>query len=170
MKKLVNDSVSNYISALARTVAVPGGGSGAALVGALGTALLEMSMGYSAFSEGRLRLMTRVRLRLLKLVDEDARAYEEVAQSRKGSWTEKKKSLEKATEIPMRIHRNCERALILAKRWSRRIKPALKSDWQAGQSFLQAAKKAAVLHVTQNLKSLKQLSYARRTTHNAQRS
>ncbi len=157
MKKLAREPIANYMNALARPAPVPGSGSSGALVGALGAALLEMSMGYSKISPNHLTRIRHVRLTLIHLVDEDAKAYAKVARSWKKGLTEKKKALRDAVEVPRVICQNCQRALRLTNRWSRKIKPALRGDWTAGKIFLKAAIRAESLNVEQNLKTLDKL-------------
>lgn len=166
MKKLAQEPIANYMDALARPAPVPGGGSSGALVGALGAALLEMSMGYSSFSRNELKTIRKIRIELTRLIDEDARAYKKVIQSRRENFRRKQEALIRATKVPQEICRCCQRSIRLAKRWGKKIKPALKSDWVAGEFFLKTAFKAVSLNVGQNLKELNRI---RRTTDHGRR-
>lgn len=157
MKKLANETITNYTHLLAQAAPTPGGGSSAALVGAMGVALLEMSMGYSKFSATHLTRIRHARLTLIRLVDEDAKAYAKVARSWKKGLAEKKKALRDAAEVPREICQNCQRVLRLTNRWGHKFKPALRSDWIAGKIFLKAAMKGASLNINQNLKELRSL-------------
>ncbi len=160
MKKLVNKSIRDYTKELARRTPTPGGGSSAALVGALGAALLEMSMGYSGVTSARLAQIRRVRLRLTQLVDKDARAYAGVVRSWEKGRLRKKRALIGAVKVPREICRNCRQLLEWADRFSGQIKFTLKGDWTAGHIFLNAAMKSASLSLNQNLKTLKKLQHS----------
>lgn len=157
MKKLVNQSVTDYTKELARRSPTPGGGSSAALVAALGTALLEMSMEYSNLAPAAIAKIRKQRLRFLQLVDQDARVYAGVVRSRKKGLGQRKRALMNAVEVPRAICRNCRQALSWTNRSSDKIKPALRSDWVAGRVFLNAAMKSASLNIVQNLKEFKKI-------------
>ncbi len=160
MKKLVNDSISSYCDALARAVPTPGGGSSAALVGALGVGLLEMGMGYSSFSNAHLKQIRKIRMHFMKLVDEDAQAYRGVVRTWKKGASQKKKALVRATEVPLEICQLCQEGLRLAERWQSQVRPTLKNDWITGEVFLRTAFKASSLNVRENLKQLKRTTIA----------
>jgi methenyltetrahydrofolate cyclohydrolase len=82
---LTDLTVRAYAEQLASGQATPGGGSGAALVGALGAALGEMVGNFTAGKptwaqiEPALRRLTECREGLLALTDQDAEAYGAVA-------------------------------------------------------------------------------------------
>ena len=154
MRKLVNDTLMNYCGALARAVPTPGGGSSAALVGALGIALLEMGMGYSSFVTTHLKQIRKLRISLMKLVDEDAKAYSGVVRAWKKRTSQKQKALARATEVSLEICQLCQEGIRLAEKWQAQVKPALKSDWASGILFLKTAFKSAALNIKQNLRGL----------------
>ena len=155
MQRLIDHSVLRYCNALAHSIPTPGGGSCAALVGVLGVALLEMSMGYSSFSSSDLKVVRKIRRMLIGLVDKDAGAYRRVVQTRNGTERQRQKAWLKATEVPLEIYQQCRQAIRLAKAWQDSIKPTLKSDWAAGEMFLKSACAAAALNVRENIKRLK---------------
>lgn len=85
MEKLIAQSCSGFVDALASKQPVPGGGGAAALAGALGAALGSMVANfttgkkkYAAFEADIQTILQKaetIRYRLLALVDEDAEAF-----------------------------------------------------------------------------------------------
>ena len=124
MKKFKSHTVQQYLEVLSRKVPVPGGGSAAALSGALGAGLLSMVTNYSlgrkhsSSVEKRLQKSLKkseaIRKRLLELVDLDAEAYLKVVKARQGSQQEKKKAQKGASAVPKEIGRLCYEAVQLA--------------------------------------------------------
>lgn len=86
---LIDGTLGDFAQQLARGTATPGGGSAAALTGALGCSLGEMvanfTLGKVKYRESwpvieqALRALSRCRQRLLELVDHDAEAYATVS-------------------------------------------------------------------------------------------
>ena len=111
MRKLVNYSLSEFSEELASRSPAPGGGSCAALVAALGVALLEMSMRYSQFPASEVADVRKTRLKLMQLVEKDAKAYQQVVQSRKKKPAYRQQALVRAVEIPLEICESCDHAI-----------------------------------------------------------
>jgi len=109
MKLFAHDQVSVWLEKLAEKTATPGGGSAAAMAGAMGAALNSMVIRFtipkaSPSRRSRLRIMLRhserLRLRLLDLVDRDSLAYERMRQA----YTRKRgiqAAVRHAAEVPL---------------------------------------------------------------------
>lgn len=98
----IKDSLKKYLDDLSAKLPAPGGGSAAALTGALGAALLSMVCNFTVgkekykSSEEQTREMLsqseRARSRFMELVDLDVQAY-------------KSKDVEKSLEVPLEVCR-----------------------------------------------------------------
>jgi formiminotetrahydrofolate cyclodeaminase len=127
-------TVNQFLDALASKEPVPGGGSGAALAGALAAALVSMvcnltvgKKGYEAVErdmEGLLVESEAIRKELPQLLEADTQAYarvmeayrmprasEEEKQAREAAMQER---LKEAAEVPLRIAERCARVVALA--------------------------------------------------------
>ncbi|MBC7223717.1 MAG: cyclodeaminase/cyclohydrolase family protein [Anaerolineae bacterium] len=130
---LVDKTVRTFLDELASSAPAPGGGSVAALSGALGAALVSMvcnlTLGkkrYEAVQEEIAALLERseaLRHRLTELLDEDVRAYTAVSQAYKmPRETEEQKqarseaiqqALKEATLVPLQVAEACVEVLDL---------------------------------------------------------
>lgn len=100
---------------------MPGGGSAAALAGALGAGLLSMVARYSLGKgapqavEKKLKKtvqeMEKLRQRLLELVDLDTQAYLRLRETKNASPSVKKAAVIKAREVPLEVCRLCYKAV-----------------------------------------------------------
>lgn len=107
MKPLKNQPLAEFLDNLAAKAPVPGGGSAAALAGALAASLVVMVVKLTVGKEkyrkqedemlGIGKRSERLRRELLDLVDQDAKAYESVVKT-KGSPS----AVKKAAEVPLR--------------------------------------------------------------------
>lgn len=174
--------VSDLLDAFASNEPVPGGGSAAALAGAIGVSLLVMVAGISktrtgapeeaadlAEASARLRPL---RDELLSLVDEDSAAYESVmAAMRLPKETEPQKqarraaiqdAMRAATEVPLETMRVCQQALrgalVVAGAGNRNAS----SDTGVAVELLVAAVTGASMNVDVNVKSLTDAAFAGR--------
>jgi formiminotetrahydrofolate cyclodeaminase len=164
-------SLEQFLDALGSSAPTPGGGAASALVAALAAALAEMvaqlTVGrpkYAAVEERAqavLRETLRLRMELLALVDEDARAYSGVAAAYalpKGSDDERhardeaiQVSLHEAMQPPMRImERGCD-VLRLAGEIAEIGNPTVASDAGCAALLGEAAVRAAGLNVLANV-------------------
>ena len=113
MKKYKNNTLNEYLNALAKKEPVPGGGSAAAMTAAMGAGLISMVAGYSKGKGATktvekkvasIRLQAeKARKRFLELVDLDAQAYMGVVKTRKKSIQQKKAAERKAKKICLEI-------------------------------------------------------------------
>jgi formiminotetrahydrofolate cyclodeaminase len=108
------DSLETYLTALASAEPAPGGGSAAAVAGALGAALVAMVCRVTAARDpgaaslaGRADEIDAVRRRLTTLAADDARAYAAVIAARRAPAPERAEavqaSLRRATEVPVEL-------------------------------------------------------------------
>jgi len=177
-------AVADLMDAFASTDAIPGGGSAAALGGALGASLLLMVAGLpktktgapeetADLAEAASRLHP-LRDSLLDLVERDSDAYRQVLDAfrlPKDSDEEKtarKQAIDRATrvatEAPLNTMRACQQALrgalVVARNGNRRTT----SDVGVGVELLLAALRGARLNVEINLSSLEDAAYVARIT------
>jgi formiminotetrahydrofolate cyclodeaminase len=172
--RLQDLSVAAFLDRLAAGTPTPGGGSAAALAGALGGSLLQMvcrltigrdearpheaalgaMLGQAADLEGRLR----------GLVDEDAVAYDQVmAALRLPKGTDEDKAVRRAalrranaaaTETPLRTAEACHALLGLAAELAATGNRNALSDMGSAAQLLQAGLRGAAMNVRVNLPGL----------------
>jgi len=175
-------ALADLMDAFASTDPVPGGGSAAALAGAVGASLLLMVAGIpktrtgapeetADLAEAATRLHP-LRDQLLELVDRDSDAYQQVmAAYRLAKDTDAEKASRKnaidramrsATETPLATMRACQQALrgavIVSANGNRRTT----SDVGVGVELLVAGLRGARLNVDINLAALDDQDYVRR--------
>lgn len=123
MKLYKNYTLKEYLGVLAQKTPVPGGGSAAALTGALGVALLSMVANYSK-GKGKSRLdenrlsqiidqCEHIRAHLLELVDLDAKAYLKVTKKKFSSAQVRKAALKESHDVPFKVCRLCYKAVAI---------------------------------------------------------
>lgn len=172
-------SVSQFLEALASKEPVPGGGSGAALAGALGAALVSMvcnltigKKGYEAVDEEMRGLLVEseaIRAELPQLLEADTQAYSQVmAAYRLPRSTDEEKAqrealmqlrLKEAAEVPYRIAERCGRVVQLALPAARMGNKWAVSDAGVGALLGEAALRSALLNVDINLASIRDAAY-----------
>jgi formiminotetrahydrofolate cyclodeaminase len=182
MTRFAEMALADLIDAFSSTDAVPGGGSAAALAGAMGVSLLMMVAGLpktrtgapeetADLAEASSRLHP-LRDALVELVDRDSDAYRQVVAAfrlPKVSEAEKaarKEAIDAATraaiDAPLDTMRLCQQALrgavIVASNGSRKTT----SDVGVAVELLVAALRGARLNVDINLAGLNDESYAAR--------
>lgn len=176
---LTRRTVREYAEALASGAPTPGGGSGAALVGALGAALGEMVGNFTVGKEKYravwdqvapvLAALTALRERLLALADQDADAYAQVgaAYARpKATAAEQaaraeaiQEALKVAAAVPLGICAAVAEAAPLLPPLLEHGNPNLVSDVGVAAEFLAAAFRCAWLNVEINFGSLRDEAY-----------
>ncbi len=158
-------SLKTYLDDLAARKPAPGGGSAAALAGALGCALLSMACNYTIGKEkyksqelkirGILKQAERLRKRFLALVDLDVQAYYKVFKSQKGNPKIYQKNLIAATRVPLEI------ALLAVKSYKfcpvliKRANKYLISDVYIAKELLKSCFKSAQFNVIINFLHIK---------------
>jgi formiminotetrahydrofolate cyclodeaminase len=179
MPRLTDLTLVDLLSAFRSPTPTPGGGSAAALAGAVGASLLAMvgalPKSHAKTEEDIERLAAaqaqcaRISDRLSVLVDRDSEAYEMVvsAYALPKSTDEEKRArtdriqlaLRAATEAPLDVMRACgdavEQGVVVAELGNRNAA----SDVQVGLELLVAAQRGARLNVEVNLGMLKDAAY-----------
>jgi formiminotetrahydrofolate cyclodeaminase len=167
MTAVKDQTVGDYLAALASTAAVPGGGSAAALGGAMGAALLSMVAKLSArkaqavedrdILTGLVPQLDQVTKRLLELSQEDIEAYRAVIEARKsGAQGEAlARAYEQAAEVPLQTATAAARGLALVPEVSKRAWEMTASDLAAGSELLQTGLDGALGNVAINLPELR---------------
>lgn len=167
-----NKSVKIYLDDLAAKKPAPGGGSAAALAGALGAALLSMvanfTVGkdkYKQFEQEikeTLSKSEKIRKKLLELVDLDVITYTKVAKSKKKSLAIYQKSLKEAANVPLDITKNCIEALALCPILEAKGNKYLVSDVHVARALLIGAIHSAVVNVRINLPYIEDKEFVHR--------
>lgn len=173
--KLDQLTVRSFIQELGSGLATPGGGSAAALCGAMGAALSAMVARFTGGREefrdvwermeGIKQGSDEVAERFLALVQEDTDAYQEVLKALQLSRdSEKKKAIrgeafqkamKKASSVPLETLRVSERLIQMAKEAVEQGNPNTVTDAAAAVHFAHAAATVAAYNVRINLSSLK---------------
>lgn len=171
---LAEKTIHAFLDALASSEPTPGGGSTAALTGALAAALVSMvcrlTIGKKRFREVEgllqqtLEQAEALRQTLTTLMEKDAAVYQEVmAAYRLPSDTPEtkaqretlfQKALESATQVPLEIAECCAQIIPLAMQAAQWGNPHAVSDAGAAVLLAEAALRAALLNVHINLPSL----------------
>ncbi len=164
-------SLDRFLADLASQAPTPGGGTAAAVAGAMGASLAEMvaeltlSKEKYASAHESMRPIAEgaraARSEFLRLAREDAQAYDEVVRARrlpKESPEEKQhrsqavvKANRKATEIPMQTARVAVRLLAVLPELVEKGNPNAASDAGTAALLLEAAAVSALLNVGINL-------------------
>jgi formiminotetrahydrofolate cyclodeaminase len=183
MPRFADLPISAFADALASTEPTPGGGTAAAVAGALGVSLLMMVSGLqktrgnndaerATLSEARASL-TSVRDRLLTLADTDSDAYNQVVLAfRLPKSTDAEKAARKqaiqqgtkaATEAPLEILRTVAEASTFMKRVAQFGNPNASSDVRVAIELLEAAASGAAANVEVNLVGLDDEAFRKST-------
>jgi formiminotetrahydrofolate cyclodeaminase len=172
-------ALADLVDAFSSTDPVPGGGSAAALAGAVGASLLLMVAGIPktrtcapeetadlAEAEARIRPL---RDSLLDLVDRDSEAYRQVVTALKlpkladGEGSQRKQAIEEATrgatEVPLDTMRACQQALRGAVTVAANGNRNASSDVGVAIELLLAALRGARMNIDINLAGLTDAEY-----------
>ena len=179
MSSYRSQSIDTYVHDLASNLPAPGGGSGAALAGALGAALAAMVANFTVGKEKFANVEERVqrvlkdlddvRERLLQLMDEDVASYTQVSAAYKlprGTDEEKaareaaiQEAYKVAAGVPRAIAETCDRCIALAAELCDLGNPNLISDVGCAVRLAEAARHCAWLNVAINLSVIKDEAY-----------
>lgn len=163
--------VNVFLEELASSSATPGGGSAAALAGAMGAGLVSMvcrlTVGRKRFADaedelqGVLDEAEALRLCLTNLADADTQAFDQVMAAYrlpKETPTEQtarqtaiQSALQGATQVPLETARACGAVVKLAAQVIEKINPNALSDAGAAALLAEAGLKGAQLNVAINL-------------------
>jgi formiminotetrahydrofolate cyclodeaminase len=183
--QLANWSVSDFLKKLASEEPVPGGGSVAALSGALGAALIvmysklgSMRKGVSSDDQDVLQKICieagSYQQKLTRLITDDSLAYGEVMQAYKLPKTTEEetkarqeaiqKAFRNAVEIPMQTMSACIECLYLVAEVSIFGNPSAFSDLKVAEYLCHAGAKGALENIEINLPSIKSPEYLQQAT------
>jgi methenyltetrahydrofolate cyclohydrolase len=157
--------LADFVADTALRSPTPGGGSVAAVVGAMGAALGRMALAYTAGKpafaahEERLRRalaeLQQASDGLMQLMREDMIAYEEYAAARKsGDAGRQRAALDRATAVPMELIALAGAVGVRLDEVKACTNPQLLSDLQAAAILTTAAARTAALSAMANLAAL----------------
>ncbi|MFO7919189.1 MAG: cyclodeaminase/cyclohydrolase family protein [Anaerolineae bacterium] len=174
--------ISDFLDALASDEPVPGGGSGAALSGALAAALVSMvcnltlgKKGYEEVEEAVVEILEKsetLRGELTDLLEADTEAYSQVmaayrmprqsAEEKAARREILQEALRRATEVPLAIAEDCARIVDLALPAAQKGNRWAVSDAGVGALLAEAAMHASLLNVYINLGSIDDEEYRKK--------
>ncbi|HXP64780.1 MAG TPA: cyclodeaminase/cyclohydrolase family protein [Steroidobacteraceae bacterium] len=172
--------LQGFLDDLASGAPTPGGGSAAAVIGAMGAALVSMVCNVTLGKKGQEHVAPemeavrgeseRLRARLTTMVAEDIAAFDGLmAAYRLPKGTDEEKSrraeaiqttLQAATETPLACARACAEVVALSRRAGEKGYSGVVSDAGVGVLAANSALRAAALNVHINAPSLKDREYA----------
>lgn len=176
-------SVSRFLDELGSDRPTPGGGTGAAVAGAMGAALVQMlaelTLGRKKYAQHE-ELMKAIadqaaaeRATLLALAEKDAAAYDAVGAAFKlPKATDEEKAarqeaiqaaMKGACEVPLEVMQHCLEVIGLAKNAVARGNVNAASDGAAGAELCRAGMRIASYNVKINLGSIKDEAYVQHT-------
>jgi formiminotetrahydrofolate cyclodeaminase len=181
-RSILDLTVGDLLERLGSSDPSPGGGAAAALAGALGAALVQMTANLTI---GRPRLADvedqarriedragALRRQLAELGDADSAAFDTVSAAYKLPRTDDaqkaartqaiQSALHTAAEVPMQTARVCAEVLAVAEEAAPILNPAVISDVVVGAVLIQAALESAAINVEINLAAMTDASAAER--------
>lgn len=181
---LIKKSCEEFIEVLASKEPVPGGGGAAALMGAVGMALGNMvgnlTVGKEKYKDAEkevYEIMEKARNlqdHLLKLVDEDAEVFKDVAaaykmpketeEQKKQKEEAMQKALKKACSVPLDIMKSASEAIKLQRRLADIGSKLAISDVGVGTYCLKAALLSGRLNVLINLNGITDKDFVKKTS------
>jgi methenyltetrahydrofolate cyclohydrolase len=162
----ISRSIKEYVEDLAAKKPAPGGGSAAALTGALGAALLEMvcnfTLGNKKYKDiekdtaGCLAAIKKIREEFLLLVDEDIKIYSSISEALK---TKDEKTIDNALKegyyVSLKMCELAKSGMFIALRLSEKSNVNLITDVGCGAELLKASFNSGMLNSEINLKGIK---------------
>ena len=179
---LINQSVVSYLNVLASDAYAPGGGSAAALVGATGVSLMQMSIRLTSSAQQTDRDLLQdalvkledKRQELIKMVDEDAIAFSGLMKAYQMPRVDSKEAEVRMTAIqtavvgtttvPLKAAKVNLEALILGETLYESINPNLISDLKIGLMHCFIGVQGSIINVEVNLPLLKDRELKRKLT------
>jgi formiminotetrahydrofolate cyclodeaminase len=167
----INEPLKKYIDELAAKQPTPGGGSAAALAGAMGTALLEMvcnfTIGNKKYKDIEdaaadcLISAKGIREKFLLLVDEDTKVYSSICAAFK---TKDEKIIDNALKegyyISLKMCELAKAGMTIALSLAEKSNVNLITDVGCGAELLKAGFESGVFNSEINLKGIKDVSFA----------
>ncbi len=188
LSRLVNMSLVRFTEETARETPAPGGGSVAAITGAMGAALGAMVANLSAnkrgwderweeFSQWAVKA-EGYRIRLLELVDADTRAYEAIMQAMQlpkngpEQQAARKAALHEATKgailVPLETLRVCVGSMEVAQAMAQIGRPSSVSDAGVGVMCARTGALAAYLNVRTNFMGFEDTAFKEKVMKDAE--
>ena len=185
----VKISFEDLVEALASDAPTPGGGTAAALAGAMGASLAEMVAALTLAKEKYASAHAAVRPiaasaaltreNLLRLAQEDSDSYDAVVAARRLPKDTDEERAERsrrmsdanriAAEVPLRTAREAEGLLVFLPELAEKGNPNAASDAGAAALLLEAAVQGALLNVAINLAGADDSLFAARMTEESER-
>ncbi len=186
---ITQSSIDEFLERLAGADPTPGGGSAAAIMGAMGAALVSMVCNVSIGKQGcesfepELRALLgeseALRRRLAAMVAEDVAAFDGLMGAyklAKNSDEDKARradaiqaSLRRATEVPLDCARTCAQVIGLARRAAELGYRHVISDAGVGVAAADSALRSAALNVYINAPALKDRGFAKQSVEEVER-
>jgi len=176
---LVDKKLEKFLDELASSSPAPGGGSVSALLGALSSALTSMvcrltenKKGYENFRGEIKKVLAEsesIRKRVTKLIDEDTNVFNEVMSALKMPKEDPERhkriqdGMKRATEVPLKIMRECYKALELARVVAEKGNVNSVSDAGIAALTANTGVLAASLNAMINLKFIKDSGFIEKT-------
>ncbi len=180
---LAEKTITQFMDELASSAPAPGGGSVAALAGAMGAALVSMvcnlTVGKKKYADVEeeikaiLEQSEALRRELLSLLEEDVAAYTRVSEAMKmPRETEEQKAireealekaLKEATEVPLRVAEACVRVMDLCRPVAEKGNVNAVSDAGVAVVMAEAGLRSAALNVFINLSWIKDEAFKEET-------
>ena len=164
-----SESLAEFTARLAARTPTPGGGSAAAAAGAMGAALGEMVLAYSAAKdettpEPARERFAAARSRFLSLVEQDAQAYADTVIARRATKNDPGPEAEQAytaairhaADVPLETARLAWRCGGELRDLGDRVRAVMKSDWTVALAMLNAAREGGLANVLINLDDLRE--------------
>jgi len=172
---LIDKKVSNFLDELASNSPTPGGGSVAALAGALGAGLISMvgnlTVGKKKYEDLEedikkiLNFSEKLRYELSQLIEEDVKVFnnfmatykmpKETEDEKKVRVEKIQESLIEAAKVPLKVACKCLDILSLSKEVAEKGNINVVSDAGVAVLMAEAALESAILNVKINLKMIK---------------
>lgn len=151
-------SLEQFLESVARRGSWVGGGSAAALSGALSAALLEKLL----LQPSSVKRLRTIRRECLRLIDEDALTFARVIEATRAKRADAfANALKRATDVPCRVAEHAAAVQASCRAARRLIKPRFQSDLRCAQALARAAEQSAWALIQTNLAWLKDRSYSR---------
>jgi methenyltetrahydrofolate cyclohydrolase len=184
MTKLVKQNIKMFLDEVASSSPAPGGGSVAALAGALGAALTSMVCNLTKAKQGYESVQDEIALvfekceelrkDLTDLIDKDTDAFNEVMRALKmPKETEDQKeqrrdamqtAFKQAADVPLETARKCVQILDVAHIAAVKGNKSSITDAAVSALMAQTGVQAAMLNVRINLSSIKDTDYVQQVT------
>jgi formiminotetrahydrofolate cyclodeaminase len=154
-------TLQEYLDQLSRREPVPGGGSAAALAGAMAVGLISMVTNYSIGRKANTKTVEKrlsqilaksepIRLRLLELTSLDSEAYLKLTAARSLDKKAQRLAAKQAKAVPQEICKLCYKAVQLTPYLADKGNPYLLSDVEVALELLMSAFNAARIMVRVN--------------------